>query len=925
MWTVRGEKIPPSADWATHIVSSLAAICIESLPEDTAAKDWLNYRGLPTSDSEWLADQDLGSIPFASELRLSSIRHRARELYNEQFARESADMADSIKSAKMLGAKAVRAAQADAAVISTRLAEERVSLEHICDYVLPRLERPAWQESVVYVYRDANGTVTSLNIRQYKAEDDTDDVVPAKPLYRGGDDEDEDEEDETQTTKTSKRERKIMRIQPRANRRGLFGVTNGCFNPGVAWGNSAWMPLVVEGEHNLLSLRAKLCAPNLTEYPHYLPCVAVGGKNGADVASLEALCGDARPIVIFDNDRIDERTGRPGGYDLVTAVSQRMYCFTTTTPDGVKDLDDYLTARPAPTIKQLKSDILDEYEEVPQAMDAVRSQVVRLLDQKGFEANVRQSKVTELIAADIRKRATIYNVDGYALLLLAGGDTIPVRKGGRDFEGYMQQYGICRNDWVDACRSTVCREADSEKTPRNSLHSIAHFDGSRLYINCYEGTMIRISPVRVDKDAPYTALIENVINGTDNVLMRRFARSLADDTAAVTPWLMSEDALDGLDVSQGGLKHRPDSLLERYILATAKYEETPDHFKRLMKCWMLSTFFAGAFKSRPVVMFEGPAGGGKSTLAVRFGNILMGASFSTYPAPLTPEKLAELMTGQPYVVLDEWDTAPKAVENYMKCLLTGGKEQRRELYTTSDLVELACDASVAVTTNSSPIKQAGTQRRFITIPITARQREVGDRVYSSTGQHLLPELMKARPAIWIELIADLAACVIGLASTPANTKTSFSMADFGVWVQRIADHEGWSSEAESMFAHIENKQEAASVDALILGSLIPDLLRQKPALQGALLSANAWESHLQEFIGEHDRERKQLVTSRYIGWMLKSHEQTFKRSLGMKTAKNSHTKTKLYSFTLCDAECLQLVRKPSTSDTSRSTDSQATA
>jgi hypothetical protein len=337
------------------------------------------------------------------------------------------------------------------------------------------------------------------------------------------------------------------------------------------------------------------------------------------------------------------------------------------------------------------------------------------------------------------------------------------------------------------------------------------------------------------------------------------------------------------------------------------YEERPEHYKQLMKGWMMSTFFASAFKSRPVLMYEGGAGGGKSSMGVKFGNILVGPSFSTYPAPLTPEKLAELMTGQPYVVLDEWDTAPKSVENYLKTLLTGGKEQRRELYTTSDMVELTCDASVAVTTNCSPIKQAGTQRRFLTVPIGTRQKKLGDRVFSSTGQYLLPELLKARQAIWIELIADLTACVVGQASTPANTKTSFSMADFGVWVQRIADHEGWGTEATSMFAQIENKQEVASMDALVLSDLLPDLLSQRPELQGKLLSARAWEEKIQDVIANHDLESKQLLTARYIGWVLKAHEQTFVRSLGMKKDKDSHSKLTLYSFNLSDALEPQLV------------------
>jgi hypothetical protein len=110
-----------------------------------------------------------------------------------------------------------------------------------------------------------------------------------------------------------------------------------------------------------------------------------------------------------------------------------------------------------------------------------------------------------------------------------------------------------------------------------------------------------------------------------------------------------------------------------------------------------------------------------------------------------------------------------------------------------------------------------------------------------------------------------------------------------------------------MFVQTENKQEAASMEALVLSDLLLDLLSQKPELQGKLLSAREWEEKVQDGISNHDLESKQLLTARYIGWALKAHEQTFVRSLGMKKDKNSHSKLTLYSLNLSDALETQLV------------------
>jgi hypothetical protein len=68
------------------------------------------------------------------------------------------------------------------------------------------------------------------------------------------------------------------------------------------------------------------------------------------------------------------------------------------------------------------------------------------------------------------------------------------------------------------------------------------------------------------------------------------------------------------------------------------------------------------------------------------------------------------------VVFDEWSQIPKGVEKELKSLTTGGTFKTRELYTTSTVVELSCDAAVMMTTNANPTREVANSRRLDGFP-----------------------------------------------------------------------------------------------------------------------------------------------------------------------------------------------------------------
>lgn len=861
-WSCSSDKTAPADDWVIFMIGSIGEACQDSLPHDRDALDWLEHRKLPVDDTDWLLDQDLGAVP--SDIDITTITRKAGKMLAEESKRRLAAATEMVRTAKAKGAKACKAAEAKLEALNLELDVESVNFDHIVDNILPLLTTAKWDSALVYIYRDQDGQPCSLNIRQYGTEPN---------------------------------ERTVMRIQPRPGRRGVFGALDAQYDAGDSWSGDMPPLVIVEGEHNLLSLRALTDKWN-KDYAFYVPVIAVGGKDGADVKCIQALVGDREPLVIYDNDKVNPATGMPGGFAVVNAVADRMYCHATTTP--TKDLDDYIKGAEGLTSSKLLQEVFERAERVSLNINAVRSGVEALLRDKGIEANAKEIAVSTLIIADLLRRTTIYNVDDYAMLLLPGGNMVPVRKGEPRYQEFIGQYGIAHTSWLDAVGKAINIEATKLSTPRRSLKSLSTWVDGTLYINCYEGTMVRIS---IEGDRPVLA---RVPNGTDGILMQRYAHSAGDNLAKVQPWL--PEAFDLSSISPGGLRLVPGSELDTAVLSTVNYAKAPDDYKQLFKCWLISTFFAATQKSKPVPMFEGTGGSGKTSVGVKWGTVLIGEHFTATNTPTTGKELAELMSGKPYVVFDEWNNVSKEVESTFKSLTTGVPHSRRELYTTAQVVTLPCDASIVLTSNANPTKQVATGRRMFVIPVAPRQDALGDKVFQSMGDYLIPALMAQRGTIWRELLADLTACVIALNKTNPDTKTSLSMADFGVFVQRVASYEGWSDEADRLFVQVATQQEQQTADTQMLAELLPQVFEFAPDLQGKFLTATEWVAHYQAVLGNFELERKGKINTNYVGYVFKTFSDLFTRCFGLEVEEDKHKKIKRYAMSMQKSSSVIVMR-----------------
>jgi hypothetical protein len=667
---------------------------------------------------------------------------------------------------------------------------------------------------------------------------------------------------------------------------------------GYSWdqaipGNSI-LPVIVEGEFNWLAIQAQAQKWSGKQDCFFVPGFAIGGKDGADLTTISALLDGELPIVIYDNDGVDFDLfdkPMPRGYSLVVALQKvtGLYATTTSALEGavsytVKDADDWVKQDdPSPAAYNL---LLDGAEYLPRPFEDVKDEIDKITNGKAKE-RFKSRNVTDIVVADMQQRGKFHDCS-FGVFRYHEDDVshmAEIRKGSKSFLNLMSKYGLGPKEaYTDAIGEAIgAKLADPSFAMKNELHSLYARKNGYLYLNEYDGSLLRIDPEGV---------IARGSNGDDDILF-------AANEENVTPWTCDIDrAL--LIAREPGLKHKEGNLLDQFILDSVRYD--PEHLavataKQLLRTWIVSLFFGDLVGTRIFPVIEGPPGGGKTTFGDNVGRLFVGRSFGSLSMPTSGDRLAEHMMGVPLVAFEEWDTSSKSgkeVERRLKTLATSPWEVRRELYTTAHIVRLLCDAAAIISTNSIPGSTEALTQRMLLINTLPRQTDRSQKAFKSQGAKLVPEFMARRNDIWTELVGNLAS-INRTACKMKIRDVSLRMADFGSFMASVAYVEGWGTEADAMLDELQGRQTTQAVDSNRIISLARELFAISSAYSGHSDTAKGWASILLSQVADNDFETKKQLTSKFLTWAFTSL-QTLKETFRIQSKWDTNRKVRLFTL-----------------------------
>jgi hypothetical protein len=394
-----------------------------------------------------------------------------------------------------------------------------------------------------------------------------------------------------------------------------------------------------------------------------IPTVGLGGiwngvPKGQLLPALDQFLFDGRRVEIaFDphdpskehDPQVEEAAHRLASYLYERGAVLQMVKL----PDGLK-LDDFFAA----------GHTIEQYRKLPR-VDIGERDIVQQIRLRKQKADLRKESVANAVRDSMSRRGEFIRTSNGELLFFDKKEKtiFPLDDpDSRELRAYIEaNYGLngAATEWK-AIHEALANHAVRSGTS-TEVYALAHYARATntLYIANGEQQMFKVT------EGGWCV----VDNGTDHVLMATHGRMTAVTPAPKANPAAFWDVIGTPNLINGAALKADDAKLLYGINTVAML------FPELMP-------------TRAMNCFHGPRGSGKSSAGRAVGRSVFGHGFEV--SEIDPDKLDGLdaaMISHAFVVFDNVDGRIKKMENKLAIASTGGKLERRKLYTTLENYE----------------------------------------------------------------------------------------------------------------------------------------------------------------------------------------------------------------------------------------------
>lgn len=303
---------------------------------------------------------------------------------------------------------------------------------------------------------------------------------------------------------------------------------------------------------------------------------------------------------------------------------------------------------------------------------------------------------------------------------------------------------------------TDARHEAATRGEKTTIRRFSWYDNTNniLYVDNNDNQIYRLNGESVDL----------VGNGADGVLFRN------DRSMGSFEYLVGEDV---------------DGEIDRLILDRLSVDGrtiTRDKQQFLLLIYLSSLFFGSLLPTRPILLFTGSKGGGKTAMLKLMGHFLYGSQFNvTSISKEKEDSFVANICNRHFVVFDNVDGKISWLNDALARVATGQTITLRELYTTNSIAAYYPDTFIALSARTPKFRRDDVVERLLVLPT----KRVNTNSFINELE-LLGQIDNNRNALWTEMLNALNEIIAKLPHIRAGHVKKHRMADFADLGFRIA-------------------------------------------------------------------------------------------------------------------------------------------
>jgi len=339
-----------------------------------------------------------------------------------------------------------------------------------------------------------------------------------------------------------------------------------------------------------------------------------------------------------------------------------------------------------------------------------------------------------------------------------------------------------------------------DRAENSRVYKRFHWDGSTLHINFGGAEVYKLTGETGERSISY--------NGNDNFLFASTSNGLNEELG--TRNIFQADPLNPWEFLTMDLS------FEKTESNAANNEQQ----RQLLQAWIMQLFFGTILNTRPIALFLGPRGSGKTTTARRILRFFEGFNEDVLGVVEDkPDSLRASLEDHLVLALDNMEkTKIRWLDSFLNRLATGTQIEIRQLYKSNAKYTIKPDCFVLLTGIELPTSEESLFSRILPLELSPLRQPRSEFLIQS-------RLKDNMCAIWSGMFNYLDSAIAELRTNPTVIAPNSS---------RLADF--------VMFCHRIQKSKAVNQDALIWG--LDNLMARQNAAMGqsspALQALEIW-------------------------------------------------------------------------------------